>query len=316
MSSTSFKAVGKVLGTHGIFRVIVIQALLFLSTHWIIPNPCSLEDLEGGSPQTQHFYNLNPSLPLFTILYFNARSVFPKLDELVSLVDIHTPDIICIVESWLDKDIADSEISIADYASLRLDRDRHGGGVLIYLKSSFCFSTLPNPTSGIELLIIVIQYDILPARICLSVFYRPPSSGPESLDAVCDYFNSINSAQFTNFVLIDDFNVDVSTCSHPLFHKLISLASTYCLSQMVIQHTHIYHNGSRSTIDLLFVSNPNLVKDCYTIPPLSNSDHLGLQINYVKNHPNQFSKGVLSGDISLPIGTGLVNSLTLLIGPH
>ena len=73
------------------------------------------------------------------------NNVFPKLDELVSLVDIHTPDIICIVESWLDKDIADSEISITDYVSLRLDRDRHGGGVLIYLKSSFCFSTLPNP---------------------------------------------------------------------------------------------------------------------------------------------------------------------------
>ena len=182
-----------------------------------------------------------------------------------------------------------TEISITDYVSLRLDRDRHGG-VLIYLKSSFCFSALPNPTSGIELLTIVVQHDILPARICLSVFYRPPSSGPESLDAVCDYFNSINSAQFTNFVLIGDFNVDVSTCSHPLFHKLNSLASTYCLSQMVTQHTHIHHNGSRSTIDLLFVSNPNLVKDCCTIPPLANSDHLRLQIQLCQKSPKSVFK--------------------------
>jgi hypothetical protein len=82
---------------------------------------------------------------LFTILYFNARSVLPKLDELVTLVDIHTPDIICIVESWLDKDITDSEIAIPDYVPLRLDRDRHGGGVLIYMKDIFCFSTLLIP---------------------------------------------------------------------------------------------------------------------------------------------------------------------------
>ena len=40
-----------------------------------------------------------------------------------------------------------------------------------------------------------------------------------SLDAVCEYFNAIDSAQYTNFVLLGDFNVDMSICSHPLFHK-------------------------------------------------------------------------------------------------
>lgn len=69
---------------------------------------------------------------MFTILYFNARSLFPKFDELVSLVDdIHTPDIIFIVESWLDKYITGSEIAIPGYVSQQYDRDWHGGGVLI-----------------------------------------------------------------------------------------------------------------------------------------------------------------------------------------
>ena len=48
---------------------------------------------------------------------------------------------------------------------------------------------------------------------------------------------------------------------------------------MVSEHTHIHHNGTRSMIDLVFVSDPHLVRSCSTVPPLSNSDHLGLQVD-------------------------------------
>ena len=89
---------------------------------------------------------------------------------------------------------------------------------------------------------------------------------------------SIDSAQFTNLVIVDDFNVDMSTCSHPLFQKVNNITDTYCLSQMVTQFTHVHHNGTKSIIDLLFVSDPQLVRSCFTIPPLSNSDHCGLNI--------------------------------------
>ena len=132
------------------------------------------------------------------------------------------------MESWLDKGIADLEIAIPGYISLRSDRDRYGGGILIYIKNLLCFSTLPSPSSDIKLLTIIIQHNVMPAIICLSVFYRP-SSGPESLDAFCDYFDAIDSAQYTNFVLLGDFNVDMSG-THPLFHKLNNIASTYYLS--------------------------------------------------------------------------------------
>jgi len=45
---------------------------------------------------------------------------------------LYKPDIVCIVETWLGSDVLDSEICIPDYELTRLDRDRHGGGV-IYL---------------------------------------------------------------------------------------------------------------------------------------------------------------------------------------
>ena len=36
-----------------------------------------------------------------SILYFNARSIYPKIDELRSIVVYSSPCVICIVESWL-----------------------------------------------------------------------------------------------------------------------------------------------------------------------------------------------------------------------
>ena len=37
----------------------------------------------------------------------------------------HQPDVICIVESWLDKEISDSELSLSGYNVSRVDRNRH-----------------------------------------------------------------------------------------------------------------------------------------------------------------------------------------------
>ena len=95
---------------------------------------------------------------------------------------------------------------------------------------------------------------------------------------MCGYLNSIGSVQSTNLVIVGDFNVDMSTCSHPLFPKVNNFMDTYGLSQVVTEFTHHHHNGTKSIIDLLFVSDPQLVRSCFTIPALSNSDHHGLKV--------------------------------------
>lgn len=46
------------------------------------------------------------------ILYFNARSIVPKLDELCVVVETNNPDIVCIVETWLSSDILESEVAL------------------------------------------------------------------------------------------------------------------------------------------------------------------------------------------------------------
>ena len=72
-------------------------------------------------------------LERLSILYFNARSLYPKLDELRVLCTLQTPDIICIAETWLCGYIENSECHLPGYNCIRCDRDRHGGGVALFI---------------------------------------------------------------------------------------------------------------------------------------------------------------------------------------
>ena len=86
------------------------------------------------------------------ILYYNARSLLPKLDNLIVAIDIFKPHIICIVETWLSSEITECEISIPSFQLFRCDRNRHGGGVLAYVSNMFSVTVLPSPTPPLEAL--------------------------------------------------------------------------------------------------------------------------------------------------------------------
>ena len=94
------------------------------------------------------------------ILYYNARSLLPKFDELLLSADTHCPDVICITESWLCNDIQDTEIAIPGYQLVRLDRNRHGGDVLMYVLHKFIVKLFPTHPS-LELLTNVIITNIV-----------------------------------------------------------------------------------------------------------------------------------------------------------
>ena len=60
-----------------------------------------------------------------------------------------------------------------------------------------------------------------------------------------------------------------------MFSKLLSVTNSLALTQVVSDATH-YSTNFNSLIDLVFLSSPNDLLFCETVPPLSNSDHLGL----------------------------------------
>ena len=87
-----------------------------------------------------------------------------------------------------------------------------------------------------------------------------------------------NPSLFCNFVLVGDFNVDFCNSSHILYQKLLTILSSFSLTQVVPSPTHTTSCTGKSTlIDLALVSSPAAV-DCSVIPPIGSSDHLGIQL--------------------------------------
>ena len=82
---------------------------------------------------------------------------------------------------------------------------------------------------------------------------------------------------FSNFVLLEDFNVNFRNSSHPLFSDLCKILHSYSLTQEVQEDTHTSPQGSTSLIDLALVSETSLLTSCCVIPPLATSDHNGIQ---------------------------------------
>ena len=81
------------------------------------------------------------------LFYCNARSVLANFDELCVLCNVYNYHVISIAESWLCDSILNTEISLPGYTIFRRDRDRYGGGVLIFIKTELCPSAVTFNTS-------------------------------------------------------------------------------------------------------------------------------------------------------------------------
>ena len=103
----------------------------------------------------------------------------------------------CIVESWLSGDISDDEIAVSGYSIVRLDRNRHGGGILIYIRSSLSFHVT---VSGPFDLTVHLSDN---KSLFLGTFYRQPSSPSSSFDVLFDVLCSLNVTCLSNFILLE-----------------------------------------------------------------------------------------------------------------
>ena len=83
----------------------------------------NLHSLEGEN--SLRTADLSNNANNFNVLYYNAKSLIPKMDELRAIVESQRPSVICIVETWLSNEIRDQEISLPEYQVIRLDCNRH-----------------------------------------------------------------------------------------------------------------------------------------------------------------------------------------------
>ena len=55
-----------------------------------------------------------------------------KMDEVSIKISELKPDIAIFCETWLSEDIPNSAVDMSGYTTFRNDRNKHGGGIIVY----------------------------------------------------------------------------------------------------------------------------------------------------------------------------------------
>ena len=122
------------------FYYVVIRILLILGCIESNPGPnCTKSNTHAKSIKS------------ISIVHNNVCSLLPKLDIITS--ELSTYDIIAISETHLDKTVSNNDISIDGFhPPIRKDRNRHGGGVALYITDQLAFYERKDlSTKGLEL---------------------------------------------------------------------------------------------------------------------------------------------------------------------
>ena len=177
------------------------------------------------------------------------------MDELRLFCDKFKPHVLSLNETWLDDSFSDVELSLPGYQLMRRDRDRHGGGIAVYIADNLSLNRLDTPADNIEALWFELSQPNS-KKILFGAIYRPPildaSTFTDSLEEMLN--NYVNGSLET--VLLGDFNFDY-TSPNAATKNFQRIENLFNLKQLITDPTRITQN-SRTLIDLFFTSKPEL----------------------------------------------------------
>ena len=157
------------------------------------------------------------------------------MDEIRLILTICSIDVLCICESWLDDSVTNNDVFVDGYVIVRKDRNRSGGGVLMFIKDSFDFETINCDTSdNVECIFVKIKSE---ESMVVGTAYRPPSAPVSYLNSLLDCIEQVKILGDI-FILCGDLNfnchVDLSAANNPILY----IESAFNLKQLVM-NTHV-----------------------------------------------------------------------------
>lgn len=228
-------------------------------------------------------------LKCLSAIHCNINSLYAhnsdhKLGELESLVDATKTDIIALTETWLDSTIPNQMLSIGGFLPpIRKDRNRHGGGVLIYCADHLpVIPRLDLSQPDQESLWIEIKPK-QNEKLLIGVYYRPPNQTAADRDL---FLLNLNQTLLTVFeenpktvLIMGDFNDrcvlwDDNHSSSELGNKLYDLVTGNGLTQLIDSPTHLDNTGRpQHLLDLVMTDSPELILDSHILAPIDKCHH-------------------------------------------
>ena len=115
------------------------------------------------------------------VLYFNARSIRNKINELKALIAVENIDVIAISETWTNFNTRDykGEFELSGFQLFNKDRiNKRGGGVLIYCRHNLEAEEI-NVRAIPALEIVAVKIKGKLNTVNIAVVYRPPGQNAD-----------------------------------------------------------------------------------------------------------------------------------------
>ena len=187
----------------------------------------------------------------------SIRNKFNSLDEIVKAFDVFL-----ISESKLDNTFPINQFSIRGYKVFRRDRNRFGGGLILYVNENIPCKPLTDHPVFSDLELMAFELHQSKRKWLLLGIYKPPSQNVieflNRISLIIDYYLQT----YENILAIGDFNLSVDN-SH-----LEAFMQAYDFSSLIKKPT-CYQSNTPSCIDLILTNRKSLFK-------LSNTFETGL----------------------------------------
>lgn len=73
----------------------------------------------------------------FSVLHLNINSLYLKREEITEILDLKLFDVVFLQETKLNESVPNTFFHNSNYQVLRLDRNKHGGGILIFIRIEY-----------------------------------------------------------------------------------------------------------------------------------------------------------------------------------
>ena len=146
----------------------------------------------------------------------NINSILPKIEQLRSLLFNSNISVLEITETKLDKTVNNEEVKLDNYDLIRSDRNKKGGGIACYIKTSISFNYHGSLSENFENILI----DILLPK------YQPIMQGiicrPHDQSSFIDNFNIALkelASQGNETYFLGHFNINLFFEGHYVLKK-------------------------------------------------------------------------------------------------
>ena len=165
------------------------------------------------------------------------------VDEVRIFCETHKPHVLCLNETKLSNEINDEDLQIENYHTIfRKDRDRHGGGVAIYVSDTIKLKKREDLLTEIES--ITVELDIPFVKpILITTVYSLPDSLVEIFDKLESHLSRIDNENKES-IFAGDINCNLLNSQHNDTKHMKRIYNTLGYKQFI-------ENATRTTTDTM-----------------------------------------------------------------